>query len=178
VAGAPRPTPPETPAQQLAAPLAGLLQATEATLGSEPRAITVTLRPVELGRVEVRVETRADGGLAISLVAERPETLAMLQRDAAQLDRALAQAGIAMERSSLSFDLGGGNQQPQGQAQAQGNGTAGQGGHPGGNPDGQATQEQQAQRHATNRPGTDAAPPGTRPHGATTASDGRLDISI
>lgn len=76
------------------------------------RTVTVQLNPVELGRVEVRVEARADGGLSIGVTVERPETLALLRADQPALDRALTQAGITPDRSSISFELSGGGQQP------------------------------------------------------------------
>jgi hypothetical protein len=69
--------------------------------------LSVTLDPVELGRVEVAIE-RSNGEATISLRAERPETLALLQRDRGELERALADAGFGGEGgASLSFGLGG-----------------------------------------------------------------------
>jgi hypothetical protein len=52
---------------------------------------------------------RSGGEAHVSLRAERPETLALLQRDRAELERALADAGLAGEGrgASLSFGLGG-----------------------------------------------------------------------
>ena len=70
--------------------------------------ITVALRPEQLGRVEIHLNQQADGGASVHLVAERPETLALLQRDAVQLDRALGQAGITLPSGGLSFALSGG----------------------------------------------------------------------
>jgi flagellar hook-length control protein FliK len=70
--------------------------------------ITVALRPEQLGRVEIHLNQQADGGASVHLVAERPETLALLQRDALQLDRALGQAGITLPSGGLSFALSGG----------------------------------------------------------------------
>jgi flagellar hook-length control protein FliK len=74
--------------------------------------ITVQLKPVELGTVDVRIETRQDGDLSVHMRVERPETLELLQRDARQLERALNEAGIKADSSSLSFSL----RQDQGQA--------------------------------------------------------------
>ena len=78
-------------------------------LGSDD-SISLTLDPVELGRVEVAIARGADAH--VSLRAERPETLALLQRDRAELERALAGTGFGAEgrAPSLSFGLGfGGN---------------------------------------------------------------------
>jgi Meckel syndrome type 1 protein len=78
--------------------------------GGAPR-LTVALEPEELGRVEVRVERGAEGENAtVRVVAERPETLALLQRDARQLDRALQGAGIALAEGAMRFSLAGHDQ--------------------------------------------------------------------
>ncbi|WP_270938780.1 flagellar hook-length control protein FliK, partial [Falsiroseomonas oryzae] len=71
--------------------------------------LSLTLEPAELGRVEVAVE-RSGAEAHVSLRAERPETLALLQRDRAELERALSDAGLsggAGGGPSLSFGLGG-----------------------------------------------------------------------
>ncbi|WP_431283440.1 flagellar hook-length control protein FliK [Humitalea sp. 24SJ18S-53] len=93
--------PRQTPAGQIA-PVAIAL-----SLGGEAGgAITVSLDPIELGRVDVRVERMGDLA-TVQVVADRPETLQLLQRDHATLDRALAEAGIGGGGRSLSFSLGG-----------------------------------------------------------------------
>jgi flagellar hook-length control protein FliK len=70
--------------------------------------LTLRLDPGELGQVEVRIE-RAEGRPAeVKVLAERPETLALLQRDASELGRALQQAGMPPENCRLSFDLASG----------------------------------------------------------------------
>ncbi len=91
----------QTPAGQIV-PIAIAL-----SLGSEARgSITVSLDPIELGRVDVRVERMGDLA-TVQVIAERPETLLLLQRDQATLDRALADAGIGEGGRSLAFSLGG-----------------------------------------------------------------------
>jgi len=65
----------------------------------------LTLDPVELGRVEIRVQREADGH-SVRIVAERPETLALLQRDRHELDRSLADAGLRVESGGIDFALG------------------------------------------------------------------------
>lgn len=70
--------------------------------------ISVTLEPVELGRVEISVERSGDQPQVV-ILAERPETLALLQRDQRELDRALTQAGLPSEGRALSFGLTGGD---------------------------------------------------------------------
>jgi hypothetical protein len=70
--------------------------------------ISLTLEPGELGRVEVAIARNGTEAL-VSLRAERPETLALLQRDRAELERALSSAGLGGEEGrgpALSFSLG------------------------------------------------------------------------
>jgi hypothetical protein len=43
----------------------------------------------------------------VRIVAERPETLVLLQRDARQLDRALQGAGIPLAEGAMQFSLAG-----------------------------------------------------------------------
>jgi hypothetical protein len=71
--------------------------------------ISLTLEPLELGRVEVAIARGAEAH--VSLRAERPETLALLQRDRAELERALANVGLGGDGRgpSLSFGLGAGS---------------------------------------------------------------------
>lgn len=55
----------------------------------------IRLDPAELGRIEVKLEIdKARGTVMTHLVVDRPDTLAMLQRDAGQLQQALSQAGL------------------------------------------------------------------------------------
>jgi flagellar hook-length control protein FliK len=81
--------------------------------------ISVKLDPAHLGRVDVRLDVHHDGTTSIAVIADRQETLDMLQRDSRMLERSLHEMGLSMERNSLSFDLRGGNQQ---QAQGDANG--------------------------------------------------------
>lgn len=53
------------------------------------------LDPAELGRIDVALEIDKErGAVSARLVVERPETLALLQRDAGSLQQALSQAGF------------------------------------------------------------------------------------
>ncbi|MGE1135127.1 flagellar hook-length control protein FliK, partial [Bacillus velezensis] len=58
------------------------------------REFQIRLDPAELGRVDVKLTIAEDGRVAASLVVDRVETLAMLQRDARTLERAFDQAGL------------------------------------------------------------------------------------
>jgi Meckel syndrome type 1 protein len=74
--------------------------------------LSLTLEPAALGRVEVEI-ARNGTDAQISLRAERPETLALLLRDRAELERALGGAGFGGEEGrgpSLSFGLGAGGE--------------------------------------------------------------------
>ena len=90
-------------------------------LGRGDEALTIALDPVELGRVEVSIGQGKEAG-QVRIVAERPETLALLQRDQRDLDRALNQAGLGDMARSLSFSLASdqGRQQQQGSAHEKG----------------------------------------------------------
>jgi len=72
--------------------------------GEDEDRLSVALDPVELGRVEISIE-RQGGSAQVRVMAERPETLALLQRDQRELDRLLGQSGIGEEGRSLSFGL-------------------------------------------------------------------------
>ena len=67
--------------------------------------ITIRLEPESLGRVDVQVELTKDGRLTAMFIADRPETLDMLQRDARVLERALNDAGLRADSGGLSFNL-------------------------------------------------------------------------
>ena len=105
-----RQAPSASPAQQLAPVVVAVALGQGAN--GQGSSLTVRLNPGELGQVEVRIDRPADGGAAqVKVVAERPETLALLQRDAPELGRALQQAGIPQDSCRLSFSLGGGQDQ-------------------------------------------------------------------
>jgi Meckel syndrome type 1 protein len=89
---------PPPPVRQLAPVLVSL------ALGGGNEALTITLDPGELGRVEVSIGQGKDAG-QVRIIAERPETLALLLRDQRELDRALNQAGLGDMARSLSFSL-------------------------------------------------------------------------
>lgn len=69
------------------------------------RVFDIRLDPAELGRVDVRLELSQDQRVQAILSAERPETLAELQRNARELERALNEAGLELEKDGLEFQL-------------------------------------------------------------------------
>lgn len=89
---------PSTPAQQV------MLQIQQKG-NNKATQISVQLSPAELGRVEVRLNIQRDGQAHAVVVADKPETLALLQKDASHLERALQQAGINAEAGNMSFNL-------------------------------------------------------------------------
>lgn len=97
-AEAPAPPAPPPPARQVA-PVAIALAFAPA-LGQ----FSVALDPPQLGHVEIAVQRGGDGH-QVRILAERPETLALLERDRGELDRALAEAGVAVGEGGLSFGL-------------------------------------------------------------------------
>ena len=91
-----------SPAQQVGAVVFALA-------GSGPgdaRSLSIRLDPLELGRVEIRIERAGDGATSVEVIAEKPETLALLQHDHGGLTRALDQAGVGQQQGrSMSFSL-------------------------------------------------------------------------
>jgi flagellar hook-length control protein FliK len=69
------------------------------------RVFDIRMDPPELGRVEVRMEVSSDNSVRAVLSAERAETLAELQRNARELERALTEAGLDVGEDALSFTL-------------------------------------------------------------------------
>ena len=68
----------------------------------------IRLDPVELGRIDVTLDIDRDsGGASARLVVDRPETLALLQRDADSLQQALAQAGFDPGAAGITLSLRG-----------------------------------------------------------------------
>jgi len=84
-------------------------QITKAAQGSDSRSITLQLDPPELGRVEVRLEFGDNKKVKAHLFVEKPETLLMLQRDANALERALQNAGLETDSTSLNYEMADGN---------------------------------------------------------------------
>jgi hypothetical protein len=54
----------------------------------------IRLDPPELGRIDVRLRFGRDGEVHARLIADRPETVSLLMRDAATLERALNASGM------------------------------------------------------------------------------------
>jgi flagellar hook-length control protein FliK len=95
---------------------------------------TVALHPVELGRVEVKLDIDKDKNVTATIVVDRPATLDLLRNDAKALERALQDAGLQTDSGSLSFSLrdsngqnGGSSQNDTGTGSGSGSGTGSSG---------------------------------------------------
>lgn len=69
------------------------------------RQINMQLDPPELGNVMIQIKFGKDNSVKAHLTVERPETLSLLQKDSASLEKALQEAGLDTSGDSLSFDL-------------------------------------------------------------------------
>ncbi|MGP1275701.1 MAG: flagellar hook-length control protein FliK [Caulobacterales bacterium] len=69
------------------------------------RSFDIRLDPPELGQVRIRLEIGADRSVQAMLTAEKPEALAELQRNARELERALAEAGLDLGENGIGFSL-------------------------------------------------------------------------
>jgi flagellar hook-length control protein FliK len=107
--------------------------------------MTVRLHPAELGMVQVRIERAASGLTQIDIIADRPETLAALQRDQPTLHQTLDQAGVPSAGRTISFHAvppqpasSGGGSAAAGQGDGQQNGAGGRANHGNADADGSA----------------------------------------
>ncbi len=73
--------------------------------------VKIQLKPLALGKIEVKLEVASDGHVTATVTADKPETLALLQKDAKGLEKALESAGLKPEANSTSFNLRGGEHQ-------------------------------------------------------------------
>ena len=78
--------------------------------------ITIQLKPESLGRVDVHLQLGHDGRMSATFVADRQDTLDMLQRDSRGLERALNDAGLRTDSGGLQFNLRGDGQDYPGMA--------------------------------------------------------------
>jgi chemotaxis protein MotD len=88
-----------------AIPIAGLAVEIAARAQAGSNRFEIRLDPPELGRIDVRLDIDRSGQVTSRLVVERVETLEHLRRDAADLERALQQAGLKTTQDGLQFSL-------------------------------------------------------------------------
>jgi flagellar hook-length control protein FliK len=94
-----------TAATDAAVPLSGLAVEIAASAQSGKSRFDIRLDPAELGRIDVRIDIDRNGLVTSHLTVEKPETLSLLRQDAAQLQRALDDAGLSTGNSGLQFSL-------------------------------------------------------------------------
>jgi flagellar hook-length control protein FliK len=100
------PTASFVPAVPMAAvPISGLAVAIAARANSGKSRFEIRLDPPDLGRIDVRLHVDRDGNVTSRLVVDRSETLDLLRNDAANLQRALQQAGLKTSDNGLQFSL-------------------------------------------------------------------------
>lgn len=71
------------------------------------RHFDIRLDPADLGRVDVRLSVDDAGKAQAVMSVEKPQTLELLQKDSAHLERALKDAGLDLSQNGLSFSLKG-----------------------------------------------------------------------
>jgi flagellar hook-length control protein FliK len=91
--------------QPVAVPLSGVaIEIAGKALAGKNR-FEIRLDPPELGRIEVRLDVDRDGNVTSRLTVDRQDTLDLLRRDAAGLERALQDAGLKTANNGLQFSL-------------------------------------------------------------------------
>jgi flagellar hook-length control protein FliK len=88
-----------------AIPVAGVAVEIAAQARAGNTRFEIRLDPPELGRIDVRLDVDRHGHVTSRLLVDRPETLDMLRRDAASLERALQDAGLKTSDNALNFSL-------------------------------------------------------------------------
>jgi hypothetical protein len=116
------------PAQPLAqtqipqvVPLAGVAIEIAGNAAAGKNHFDIRLDPPELGRIEVRLDVSRDGSITSHVIADRKDTLDLLQRDASGLQRAFEDAGLKTSDNGMQFSL---RDQSGGQQQNSSNATA------------------------------------------------------
>ncbi|SDH88533.1 Flagellar hook-length control protein FliK [Bradyrhizobium sp. Rc2d] len=94
-----------TAASNTAVPISGVPIEIAAAVRAGKSRFDISLDPVELGRIDVRINVDRNGQVTSHLTVEKPETLQMLRQDAPQLQRALDDAGFKTGSNGLSFSL-------------------------------------------------------------------------
>ncbi len=67
--------------------------------------IDISLKPEDLGQIEIRMQLSKDGKLQAHIISSRPETMEILQKDMQSLQKAFADAGFLTDENSLSFSF-------------------------------------------------------------------------
>jgi len=75
--------------------------------------LNVQLNPAELGKINIRLEFVEGGKVRARVLADRPETLDLLQNDRHGLEQALAAAGLDLDAGNMEFSLQQGQGNPE-----------------------------------------------------------------
>lgn len=67
--------------------------------------IEIQLKPEDLGHIEVKMQIGKDGKLQAHIVASRPESAEILQKEIGNLQKAFNEAGFQTDEGSLSFSF-------------------------------------------------------------------------
>lgn len=88
-----------TPVQQVSTALAN-------AVAKGQDSISIQLSPDDLGKIDIKLDFSGDK-VSATIVADKPETLEMLQKDSRTLERMLSDAGLQTDQQSLNFSLRG-----------------------------------------------------------------------
>ena len=97
--------PAQSSAADAAVPVAGVAFEITSKVMSGKNQFDIRLDPAELGRIHVRLDVDRDGNVVTHMIADRSDTLDMLRKDTAGLERALQDAGLKTSDNSLQFSL-------------------------------------------------------------------------
>ncbi len=93
-----QPEKPQAPAEQIAVKI-------RQAVGEGLDKINIKLHPADLGRIEVKLDVAKDGTVSATVLAEKPETLDLLQKDQRGLQQALTDSGLKVDTANLNFGL-------------------------------------------------------------------------
>ena len=82
--------------------------------------IDISLKPEDLGHIEIKMQIGKDGKLQAHIISTRPETMEALQKEMQSLEKAFNDAGFQTDEGSLSFSFRDGNQANQNQERENG----------------------------------------------------------
>lgn len=75
------------------------------TPGQAEKHYEIHLDPADLGKIDVQMEVDGAGRTQISVIADKRETLEMLQRDRVSLEKSLNDLGLKADAGSMQFNL-------------------------------------------------------------------------
>lgn len=78
--------------------------------------IHIQLTPEDLGRLDIKLDVKADGKTTVTITADNRTTLDLLQKSMHDLARSLADAGLSTDSGSMNFNLSGRQPNEQGQS--------------------------------------------------------------